>query len=191
MNLAGLEAALRRIGIDRYMLCLFGTVLLAALLPAQGMVAQGLSQMTFWVVALLFFLYGAKLSLAATWAGLTNWKLQLGVLLCTFALFPLLAADLGWRDLEQLGWGGLACVLALLVLLGAGLARLGAFRGDVFVAASVVGDLFESMLKRRAEVKDSSNLLPGHGGVLDRIDALVPTMPLAYLLAAQMPLSAS
>ena len=91
MNLAGLEAALRRIGIDRYMLCLFGTVLLAALLPAQGMVAQGLSQVTFWVVALLFFLYGAKLSLAATWAGLTNWKLQLGVLLCTFALFPLLA----------------------------------------------------------------------------------------------------
>lgn len=91
MGLAGIESALRRVGIDRYMMALFLTVLLAAVVPARGLAAAALSQVTFWVVALLFFLYGAKLSLAATWAGLTNWKLQLGCLLCTYALFPLLA----------------------------------------------------------------------------------------------------
>lgn len=53
----------------------------------------------------------------------------------------------------------------------------------LLTALSVVGDLFESLLKRHAQIKDSSQLLPGHGGILDRIDSLTSTLPIIALLA--------
>jgi phosphatidate cytidylyltransferase len=68
------------------------------------------------------------------------------------------------RLVVQLGWPLSAGILLALALL------------------SVAGDLYESLLKRHAGVKDSGAILPGHGGVLDRIDALIPTMPGCLLL---------
>lgn len=94
MTLRRAEAVLARFGFDRYMLLLVLTVVLATVLPARGGAAVMLSHVTYWVIALLFFLYGAKLTTATIVAGLANWRLQLSVLALTFVLFPVLALAL-------------------------------------------------------------------------------------------------
>jgi phosphatidate cytidylyltransferase len=109
-----------------------------------------------------------SISPGKSWEGAIGGAVAVLVLATLTILFggPALADTFAVRLQARLGW---LAALAILV---------------VIVAASVVGDLFESQLKRRAGVKDSSSLLPGHGGVLDRIDALVPVLPLAALIDA-------
>lgn len=122
----------------------------------------------------------------------------LGLKFTKSKLAPTISPGKSWEGV----WGGMAAVLVLaaawtaadsawqaqvpslytrLAARGLWLLALGA----IFLAAmSVVGDLVESLVKRSAGVKDSSGLLPGHGGVLDRVDALLPTLPLALMLAS-------
>ncbi len=85
---------LSRLPIDRYLLALVGMVALAAILPARGQAAEVMEGVVTAAIALLFFLYGARMSPAAIGAGLMHWRLQGAVLLSTFVLFPLLGLGL-------------------------------------------------------------------------------------------------
>ena len=98
-----------------------------------------------------------------TWEGALG--ALIGVAVYALALVPL-AARAGYRGSHD----AYAVVVWLLFALA-------------LAALSIVGDLYESLLKRRANAKDSGAILPGHGGVLDRIDALVAAMPPAALAA--------
>jgi phosphatidate cytidylyltransferase len=112
-----------------------------------------------------------SISPGKSWEGV--WSGMLGVQLLAFAW---LHADRQWQ-LAQMDSASLFS--ALLERLGVA----GLVLTLVFLSAmSVVGDLVESLVKRSAGAKDSSGLLPGHGGVLDRVDALLPVFPIAMAL---------
>ncbi|MFD0981907.1 bile acid:sodium symporter family protein [Tropicimonas aquimaris] len=85
---------LKKLGIDIYMLLLLATAAMGVIVPAQGNAATVLGHVTFWAVALLFFLYGAKLDAGAVRSGLTNWRLQGMTLAATYILFPLVGLAL-------------------------------------------------------------------------------------------------
>lgn len=104
-----------------------------------------------------------SISPGKTWEGAVGGWLAVLLLAAATTAIPFLNGTFAPKIQLKWGWAGLVVVMTLLVI------------------ASIVGDLFESQLKRRAGMKDSSRLLPGHGGVLDRIDALIPALPLAVL----------
>jgi phosphatidate cytidylyltransferase len=91
-------------------------------------------------------------------------------------------------------WGGLAAAVAYAIICGTFLLGTvgwvanpvaAAVTAALLAAISIVGDLFESAAKRQAGVKDSGALLPGHGGIMDRIDSATAVLPVAALLLAR------
>ncbi len=145
------------------------------LLPAwQGLVLLKHWPMGDWLIlSVMILVWGADIG--AYFSGRAFGKRKLA---------PQVSPGKSWEGV----YGGLA--LSLVITLGVGLTRhwslgevlFGLFGATLVVMGSVVGDLTESMFKRRAGIKDSSNLLPGHGGVLDRIDSLTAAIPLFAVL---------
>ncbi|MEK7343259.1 MAG: phosphatidate cytidylyltransferase [Pseudomonadota bacterium] len=158
--------------------------------------ALGIPYICIPITALLFlrgqapYTYGLLL---AFWALSLVWATDIGAY---FAGRSIGGPKLAPRVSPSKTWSGLAGGVLAALVLGfllhrfAGLPiQLAAASGLLAVAAQL-GDLFESWMKRRAGVKDSGTLLPGHGGVMDRLDGVVAAAPLAALLYIVLALGA-
>lgn len=103
-------------------------------------------------------------------------------------LAPLVSPGKSWAGV----WGGLVAVAALSVIVSQLVGATTQNTALLLVASlitgavSVLGDLLESMMKRFRGIKDSSQLLPGHGGIMDRIDSLTAAIPVFALLVTQL-----
>jgi phosphatidate cytidylyltransferase len=107
-----------------------------------------------------------------------------GILVGRHPMAPVISPKKTW---EGLGGSAAACLLGGatgLPLLLHGAVWQGLLLGVAAVAAATLGDLAESMIKRDMEIKDMGSVLPGHGGVLDRIDSLLIMAPVVWLLLA-------
>ncbi|MFW0755632.1 phosphatidate cytidylyltransferase [Pseudomonas sp. H11T01] len=148
---------------------------LLILLPAwQGLILIKQEPLGNWLImAVMLLVWGADVG--AYFSGRAFGKRKLA---------PQVSPGKSWEGV----YGGL--LLSLLITAVVGLVRgwsgaqmmLGLIGASIVVLISVVGDLTESMFKRQSGIKDSSNLLPGHGGVLDRIDSLTAAIPVFAVL---------
>ncbi|HWS75875.1 MAG TPA: phosphatidate cytidylyltransferase [Quisquiliibacterium sp.] len=152
---------------------LFGCWLALYELRLLGPVPLLSSMAVIWVADIAAYFFGRALgrrklapsiSPGKSWEGAVGGFFAVAVIGLLAAAMPALRDSLPALLVQQAG-----PVLAVVALVA-------------IAALSIVGDLHESLLKREAGVKDSGWILPGHGGVLDRIDALIPTMPAALLL---------
>lgn len=105
-----------------------------------------------------------------------------GILFGRHPMAPVISPRKTW---EGLAGSVLACLLAGMIalpILLSGTVWQGVVIGAAAVAAATLGDLAESMIKRDLQIKDMGNVLPGHGGIMDRVDSLLVTSPATWLL---------
>lgn len=148
---------------------------LLILLPAwQGLVQIKQAPLGNWLImAVMVLVWGADIG--AYFSGRKFGKRKLA---------PHVSPGKSWEGV----YGGLALSLVLTAVVAVvrdwsfGQILIGLLGAAIIVFISVVGDLTESMFKRQSGIKDSSNLLPGHGGVLDRIDSLTAAIPIFAVL---------
>ncbi|MER6995636.1 bile acid:sodium symporter family protein [Streptomyces sp. NPDC000410] len=132
--------------IDPYIMALIGTVALAALLPASGAAAETVGGVSTGAVALLFFLYGARLSTREAMDGLRHWRLHLTVLAATFVIFPLLGLAAGGLVpfvLTPQLYGGLLFLCLVPSTIQSSIAFTSMARGNV--AAAICAGSFSSL----------------------------------------------
>lgn len=170
---AGWPAALR-LWLGLFLIACAWLALVQARLVGLGFLLSVL--VLVWMADIAAYFGGKALGcrkLAPTISPGKSWEGAVSGLLGVFVLAG------GWLFADVQGLGDHSSLYALLWEKGPALAVLALL---FLVAMSVAGDLVESLVKRSAGVKDSSQLLPGHGGVLDRVDALLPVLPLAMML---------
>jgi phosphatidate cytidylyltransferase len=164
---------------------IFGAGFFIAIVTNKPRLAFGIVYVALPALALLFLRGEAEGLLLATWTLATVWVTDIGAYFAGRSiggpkLAPSVSPNKTWAGL--IGGVVAALLLGLALWYGYGLPLQLALASPILAVIAQIGDLYESWLKRLAGVKDSGTLLPGHGGVLDRLDGLVPVAPAAAAL---------
>lgn len=162
-----------------------GAGFFATIVTRNPRLGMGIGYVAVPALALLFLRGQENGLLLALWVLATVWMTDIGAFFAGRTiggpkLAPTVSPNKTWAGLI----GGVLAALAFGLLLWqqAGLAFELALASPILAVIAQIGDLYESALKRQAGVKDSGSLLPGHGGVMDRLDGVVPAAPAAAML---------
>lgn len=162
-----------------------GAAFFVTIITRKPRLGFGIAYVALPALALLFLRNQENGLLLALWALASVWATDIGAYFAGRSiggpkLAPAVSPNKTWAGL--IGGVVAALVLGLLLWRFAGLNLQLAFASPILAVIAQIGDLYESWLKRQAGVKDSGSILPGHGGVLDRLDGLVPVAPAAAAL---------